>query len=126
MTTRVHSAADAQFVEALWKRKAEKGSMFAHAELVEDYTRPGYPAQNGSPGIPAMNLPAGTPVLVTMISRLGHVCFRETDLNRIEHGYSAGCMPEKLCGYRWAGPDVDDLAGKVDAVLADIRSRRCR
>jgi hypothetical protein len=81
----------------MWERKVKYQDMFMHAELVEETTfNPGGSGVGNQP----YTMPAGTKVLVTVYSRLGHVCLRCKDVDRLEHGYDLGLDPEKLTNYR--------------------------
>ncbi len=84
------SAADVEVIEQMWDLKCDHKDHFAHATVIERLERPDL----------GLFIPAGTRVLVTTISRLGHVCFRHTRISSVTHGYEVGAAPEKLKDYK--------------------------
>ncbi len=98
----VHTAADRAFVAKMYREKGPMRDQFTHAELVTDWVHPGYPAQNGSPGMKPKTIKAGTTVLITVASSMGDMCFRAENIHQLKHGYDARWEPENLCNYRSA------------------------
>jgi hypothetical protein len=89
--------ADKQVLTQMWNRKHLMQEMFCHATLVNDTEFEEY--FNGAPFPAKRTYPAGTKVLVTMISRFGHVCVRARNPECIQHGYDHGMAPEDLKDY---------------------------
>ncbi len=85
------------FWKEMWRRKGAGQEMFAHGVLKVD--RPAS-RWNGNHPVEKNSIeyiiPAGTKVLITMISRFGHVGIRDYDIDKQEHGYVASAQPDDL------------------------------
>ncbi len=80
-----------------YERKEDGREMFAHAVTTEDVEAVSYgDVRQSHAQADHHTIPAGTRVLVTMVSRFGDVGIRGRDVDRIEHGYHARVMPETL------------------------------
>ena len=86
-----------EFWKEMWKRKGDGREMFAHGTLLVD--RPAsrwngnHPVEENST---KYVISAGTKVLITMISRFGHVGIRDYNIDEEAHGYVASAQPEML------------------------------
>ncbi len=91
-----------EFWKEMWKRKSDFREMFAHGTLLVD--RPAsrwngnHPVEKNST---EYVIPAGTKVLITVISRFGHVGIRDYNIDQEEHGYVACALPEELTDLRF-------------------------
>lgn len=70
--------------------------VFAHADLVEPTQIRECDEDCDRNHEHTVTYPAGTRVLCTMVSRFGDVGIRARQIHRIENGYDARVMPEKL------------------------------
>ena len=98
----VPSPEDAKAIEELWTRKHEGREVFAQAELLVDCTMRIW---NGTHPVEENSrehvVKTGSKILVTVISRFGHVGVRHDRLDVEEHGYYGCVAPEQLRNYRF-------------------------
>lgn len=87
-----------QAIEILWSHKGFPYKPLGPEHLYATTTKPVLFSVWQGHNKPEINYtkPAGTRVLVTMISRFGDVGVRARDLEPASHGYDARVMPEEL------------------------------
>lgn len=86
-----------QFWDEMWDRKCKGREMFSHGILLVDI--PAFQWNGNHPvesNTTSYIIPAGSKVLITMISRFGHVGIRNHDIGQESHGYDAAAQPEEL------------------------------
>lgn len=85
------------FWKEMWERKGSFREMFSNGVLLVDCQASRW---NGNHPVEENStkyiIPAGTKVLITVISRFGHVGIRDYDIDKEEHGYVACVQPEQL------------------------------
>jgi len=91
-----------EFWKEMWDRKNSGREMFAHGTLLVACHASRW---NGNHPVDENSrkyiIPAGTKVLITVISRFGHVGIRDYSIDREEHGYVACVFPEALKDLRF-------------------------
>lgn len=96
MTTPAPEAEPAWLTEA-YQRKEDGREMFAHAVTTVDVEAVSYgDVRQSHTQADHHTIPAGTRVLITVVSRFGDVGIRGRDVDRIEHGYHTRVMPGVL------------------------------
>lgn len=94
---------DKDAIKELWVRKDEGREMFAQADLLVDVEMDEWDGENRpvEQHSDRRTAKAGSRVLVTMISRFGHVGIRDNRLDEETHGYYGTVDPEKLTNFKF-------------------------
>ena len=85
----------------MWQRKDDGCEMFAQATLTRDVE---FRTWHGNDLKEPRVMKAGERVLITLRSRLGHVCIRGYDIDEQKHGYDTGVHPDDLTDIKFLAP----------------------
>jgi hypothetical protein len=89
-----HQHVNGDVFREMWRRKAAREDHFAHARLTRDVAVLLNHSVAGD--MRTRTIPAGTRVLCTIVSRFGDIGIRDTQIDRIAHGYDARVFPAAL------------------------------
>lgn len=96
------SESDTAVLEGLYSKKAQHVDQFAYAELVEPVEMRVWNNNHPVDANTKIHVaPAGTTVLITMVSRLGDLGIRDRNLTPASNGYYARVPFESLKNLRW-------------------------